>query len=387
MRYHKGQYLILNILLLFCSLVVSSCDTPSIPYLAANEELKLSQNDPSCSVLGWIPYWDQQLALDSFHKNVNIINYVSLFWYNITRDGKIKKYRDADEDRQIISFAHKHGVKVFALVANLPDKEKDMSDWDFKRIAKIITSEQNRRAHISDLIKLTHKFDFDGINIDYESLPAKYRQDFTKFIQELGNALHKNNKLLAVALHPKTSENNPKEDNGSHAQDWDQLYAYVDQLHLMTYGEHTVGSDPGPIASLQWVEGVVRYAVKKRDIPPNKLYLGIPLYAEGWQELGENDDTAYRSLDIDLTFIDVQRLISKYQADEIWSNKYTSPNIIYHPDSNTRRVIWYENNRSITAKLALGNKYGVCNAAFWRLGGEDPDIWKTLCKSRSKKCE
>jgi hypothetical protein len=38
-------------------------------------------------------------------------------------------------------------------------------------------------------------------------------------IDELGRALHANGKLLGVSLSPKTSENNPAEENGSHAQD------------------------------------------------------------------------------------------------------------------------------------------------------------------------
>lgn len=330
----------------------------------------------SCSVLGWVPYWDQERAVASFRKHVGTIDYLSLFWYNLDPDGNVQKYKDAQIDHDIIDFAHDNGVKVFVLVANLPDDQREGDhDWDPDRVGAVIGSEEERQAHVSALLALAEKLKVDGINIDYEALPEKYRADFSTFIRELSEALHANDKLLAVALHPKTSETNPAEDNGSHAQDWNELAKYADQLHLMTYGEHNSGTHPGPIASPDWVEPVVRYARDVHELPAEKLFLGIPLYAEAWEPLKSG---GYRAARVDLTYSDIERVRKKYVGGTLNSDRYDTPSFIFKTSGGRKRIVWFENRASVQRKLAVGREFGVCNFAFWRLGGEDPRIWDSV---------
>ena len=363
-----------QLFILFCGCILMSCGSYSYSgQTNVNNDKLISKQ--TCSIAVGIPYWDQNKAIESFRNNVDLIGYISVFWYNLGPEGKIRKYKFAKEDRNLINFAHKRNVKVFGLIANLPDDEQEGSglDWDSKRVAKIISVKARRGKHIAELVKLTKRMNFDGIHIDYEALSGKYRKEFSLFIKELGHALHAAHKLLAVAIHPKTSEFNPREDNGSGAQDWDVLHRYADQLHLMTYNQHTGSDKPGPAAAPRWAEKIIRYAVNKRKIPRDKLYMGIPLYAEAWEQRSSG---RYRWLKVDLTFTDVKRLMNKYKASEIWDNKQASPYITFQDKKGRRRVIWFENNHSLEKKLTLGEKYGICNIALWRLGDEDPGIWQ-----------
>lgn len=330
----------------------------------------------SCAVLGWVPYWDQKQAIASFSRHIDAIDYISLFWYSLDREGNIEPYQDAEIDRDLITLAHDNGVKVFALVANLPDDQREGDhDWDPDRVGLVIRKEERRRAHIAALVELTEELDVDGINIDYEALPEKYRGRFSTFIRELSEALHAEHKLLAIALHPKTSETNPAEDNGSHAQDWEELAKYADQLHLMTYGEHNSDTRPGPIASPDWVEPVVRYAREVREVPAAKLFLGIPLYAEAWEPVGSGD---YRAARVDLTYKDIQRVRRQYVEGRLNSDRYDTPSFTFETESGRKRIVWFENQASVERKLTVGKEFGLCNFALWRLGGEDSKVWASV---------
>lgn len=333
--------------------------------------------DPPCSVLAHAPYWAQEPAAASFEKHIGVVDYLSVFWYNLGPDGEIRKYLLADEDRELIERAHQHGAKVLALVANLPDDERgdDRGTWDPERVGRVIRSSAARAAHIEELLALTRRMDFDGVYIDYEALPATDREAFTLFIRDLGEALHAENKILAVAIHPKTSENNPLEDNGSAAQDWEALHPYADQLHFMTYSEHTAATYPGPVASARWVERVLRYAIETRQIPPAKIYMGVPLYAEEWYQTISG---RYRNLDEDIMFEDAQRRKQQHHGTERWSTEHASPYIVYRDQEARQHVIWFENKRSIAEKLAIAHELGICNLSLWRLGGEDPRIWELM---------
>jgi spore germination protein YaaH len=351
--------------------------TPSTESVATHSEvaepapLKLPRE--LVQVLGWIPYWDQEIAVSTFKENVDIFDFISLFWYRIDSEGELVAYRTAKIDRSIIEFAREHDVKVFVLVANLPDYPEG-GDWDYKRVDRVISTAEARTYHVNELVALVEELDVDGINIDYEALRKYQRDNFTKFIEELSVALHADGKLLGVALHPKTSENNPAESNGSEAQDWSALYPFVDQMQLMTYGEHYLKSHPGPIASINWIDEVLNYAVGTVGIPLEKVFMGIPLYAQEWYQDTQN---SYIGIDQDVTHSKLAEIVSRYNISEKWDLEFKSPYITY-TKREKKHVVWFENSESFAGKLDLAQTYQIRNFAFWRLGGEDKQVWEIL---------
>ena len=324
--------------------------------------------DNNFQALGWIPYWNQESAFSSFQSNVDLFNYLGLFWYVLRSDGTVQKYPSAFEDQNIINFAHSRGVKVLAVVANLP-AEDEGGDWDNTRVEKVISSSSARKKHITDLVNLTTTKNLDGINIDYEALRSYQKSDFTLFIKELSFALHAKGKILGVSLHPKVGENNPEYSNGSEAQDWKSLSKYADQLYIMAYDEHWSTSPPGPLASLPWVNEVLSYA--KTQIPRQKLFAGTTLDAYDWGRSPKAKG---------LTFTQVQSLIKKYNPKIVWDAN-AKTNYFSYRDGSINHTVWYENNRSVSEKISLFNDIGIENIAFWPLGDEDPLIWTELRSS------
>jgi spore germination protein YaaH len=323
-------------------------------------------------VLGWVPYWDQKRAKQSFKQNSDVITQLSMFWYHLDRRGRVRRYTEAREDFAFVRDAQAKGVKVLAIVANLTDEE-GVEEWDRDRVTRTIGEETRRRKHVADLVALARDKEFDGINIDYEALSPEDREPFTAFIHELGTALRAEGKQLAVALHPKSSD--PKDDAaGSAAQDWQALARDADQLHLMTYGEHTTDGAAGPIASKGWVSRVLDHATKVLAVDPGRLWFGIPLYAESWQNSCEDGCE-----DEDLTFTDAAEIEaskgSTTHRDEMAAASYIK--------DRRGRTIWFEDAWSVGQKIELARQRGICRFAFWRLGGEDPEVWSLLRGSQT----
>lgn len=360
--------------LLVMTLMACSC-TKQAPASAA-------EAPDGCSVVGSIPYWAQQDAFDSFLAHREHVDHLSLFWYHLDPSGVVRPYRRTREQADLVKQARARGIKVLGLVASLPDDEREGTGltWDPHRVRKALHSQSRRTDHVAELLALARRMQFDGILIDYEALPPSQRSDFSAFIAELASALRADGRVLAVAIHPKTSEDDPQESNGSEAQDWDSLARDADQLHFMTYSQHT-GTTPGPVASLDWVERVLRYAVDDRGLPRGKVFVGLPLYAEQWSQ---PQPGTYRGLDVDLTFRDVHDRRKRFDGSEHWSDEHRSPYLTYRDQQNTPHVVWFENERSSREKLALADSLGLCNFALWRLGGEDPGFWHALRDLRIK---
>ncbi|MDO8510010.1 MAG: glycosyl hydrolase family 18 protein [bacterium] len=322
------------------------------------------------SVFASIPYWDQDRAFESLRRNSRSIDFVSVFWYHLDPEGNIATYADAKEDSTILNFAKANGQKVLALVANLPDKQGE--SWDSDIVAQVIEGEEARSDHIDALVALADEKGFDGINIDYEFLEPELRGDFSLFIRDLGEALHSRGKLLGVAIHPKTGENNSTENNGSWAQDWVAIHPYVDHLYFMTYGENSLEDGPGPVATGQWIREVVAYA-QEVGVPNEKIFAGLGLYGQEWHEKGD----AYEGVNADWTYADIVKIVNKNEGDFSRSMQSMVP-IYEYGEEGDRHVIWFEDSESLAKKLHLISKLGVQGVALWRLGGEDSKLWEEL---------
>jgi len=323
-------------------------------------------------ITSWIPYWDQTRAVAAFRGQVDLFDMISVFWHRIDAEGELTTYEVAQIDESIIEFAHDNDVAIMATVANLPDYDEG-GTWDPERVDKVIATPEARQAHIRELMDLVENYGFDGVDIDYEALRRDQREDFSVFIRELGQALHEQGKLLGVAIHPKTGEFKPEEDNGSHAQDWQAIHPYVDQMYFMTYDEHNEDTPPGPIASPAWIEEVLDYAITTQNVPEDKVFLGIPLYGYCWTENPMGEVTRSRGLEYDEIEIRQDRL----ELDSQFDPDHLAPVMMYTRHGR-QHTVWYENAESVGLKLETAARYGLGGVGFWRIGREDKRLWQEI---------
>lgn len=325
-------------------------------------------------VIGWIPYWDQQNAAESFYRNPQSFDYISVFWYRLDTSGNIKTYQSAVEDERILTTARDNNVKVLAIIANLPDGALENGSWDPNRVNRVISSKAAREQHIAAILNLVREKNFDGIDIDYEALRENQRENFSLFVEELSDALHKEGKILGVAIHPKTGENIPEEANGSQAQDLEKIAKAADQLYFMTYLENGTFSEAGPPGSIPWMRRVMEYAVNTVGIPREKAYLGIGLMGVEWNK---NEDGSTSGNREDVTFNEIQEIVNQNDITIQWDSDSQTP-FFESPGKNGSSVIWFENKESVAKRIDLANELGIGGIALWRLGGEDPQILPQL---------
>lgn len=361
----------------FFTTLVVSCLLSFCGVAVAHDDQKLDDSQDNDRIaLAWIPYWDQKSAFQSYEDNHNTLTHVSFFWYYLTEEGNIERYRYAKVNSDLVAKVQSNGDKAYAIIANLPDLDPDHPDGDWNRewVRRVIVNDANRRRHIEDLVSLAIDGHFDGINIDYENLRRSDRHSFSRFISELASALHDVDKELAVALHPKSAEYKSSEDNGSHAQDWKSLSLHADQLHIMGYGEHYVTSKPGPLASVAWLANILAY-LNKLDLDKDKFVLGVPLYAQLWKL---SHSKKPKGIDMDTNYREIQRQKDKYGGVEEFLPDVLSNRMRFASSPGKEYVAYFENALSLAGKLALARQWGIYNVAFWRIGGEDPNIWKEI---------
>ena len=277
------------------------------------------------------------------------------FSYNITAQGIVT----GNHDQNAANLAKLRSLSNYALIHNISG-----SNFDGELVHQVLSSSTRRAALVNNIYKLLKNHGYDGVNIDFENLRPSDRHLFNTFIRELAAKLKPAGLRLTISVPAKTADYASSAWVG--AFDYATLGGYADRIMLMTYDEHSIASGPGPVASIGWVERVLRYATSQ--IPADKIILGLAGYGYDWTGFGKARA---------LTYPQIMNLLKKHDVRASWDAASKSPYFTYF-SGGQRHTVWYENSASLTAKVDLVARWGIRGVALWRLGFEDQRLWQVV---------
>jgi spore germination protein YaaH len=246
--------------------------------------------------------------------------------------------------------------------------------FERETVTALLHDPEARRRAVSYMAYHAKRENLVGFQIDLENIDPHDQELFTAFVRRAAERMHRDGRLLSVALVPKFSDVFPDPTNPDHPTlgEWAAGYDYralgqaADFLTLMTYDHFNRSTPAGPIAGFEWVKKALAYAEAR--IPPEKLLLGIALYGREWTDVGEN--TSSRSLTTEA----VRELRGRWDAKTQWDEQWRSPWFQVQTGAATHTV-WYEDPRSWTEKLNLIRDDHLRGFAAWRLGFEGANFW------------
>jgi spore germination protein len=302
---------------------------------------------------------------ESVSKNAKLLDEIAFFWYSFDATGKVVP--SGKVDLKIKETAQKNGSKAYALVHNM--NLTGSVGFDANLAHHVLSNSAIRANLVTNLVNLTTKDGWDGISVDVEKSPPGDRDNFSAFVAELGKALKAKDKVLNISI-PAKFVDYPS-DLWSGAYDYAAIGKAADQIILMTYDEHGLGTTQGPIASEGWVDRVIKFAVGK--IPKEKIVMGLPVYSFDW---GTNKSTMPDYLSYAQT---VER--AKKHGVEIQTDPNAKVPQFSYTANGVRHEVYFENIASLRAKMDDALKHKLHGVAIWRLGMEDPEIWDQLIKT------
>lgn len=307
----------------------------------------------SREVLGYHVNWlnPNASSFDALKTNYNQLDYIAPFWYTINPDGGVEE-RYGGHQYEVDSFARTQGIEILPLINN--NQQNNM----------ILVDPTTRTRAVDNIINLVEKYNYDGVNIDFESIPPWTRNGYTSFIQELSKKLRERDKKITVAVFPKIDVS--LELQG--AYDYAALEPYIDRMVIMTYDKHWSTGPAGPIAPINWVEENIKYTLEY--IPAEKLLLGIANYGYDWNA----------SLGKDISAKEAQIIARENGAEIKWDNKSQSPYFYYQDSNNIKHEVWFESSAATAFKIQLVNKYNLQGIAIWRLGNGTAEFWNKIKK-------
>lgn len=376
LTFMMSSVLILGLTLTGCSNVPSPVPPPTPEKTSQNTQLPEAEaGDTRNSVLGsekrvvmgfyTDPEGPTPGSKESMIKNAKLLDEVAFFWYSFDATGKIVP--TGKVDLKIKETAQKNGSKAYALVHNM--NLTGTVGFDANLAHRVLSNPANRANLVANMVNLTTKDGWDGISVDIEKTPPGDRNNFSAFVAELSKALKAKDKVLNISI-PAKFVDYPS-DLWSGAYDYTAIGKSADQIILMTYDEHGLGTTQGPIASQGWVDRVINFTVGK--IPKDKIVLGLPVYSFDW---GSN-----KPLMPDyLSYIQTVDRAKKHGVEILTDPSAKVPQFIYTANG-TRHEVFFENVGSLRIKMDYALKQKLHGVAIWRLGMEDPAIWDQLIKT------
>ncbi len=355
----------------------------------------------------WIPFWTAQAGEQEVALNLNSLNEVSPFSYEIVDGGAIK------DDLKIgsglwngwFSAVRSDNVKIIPTIA-----------WfDAGGIYNLLSVARTRQAEEDKIAALVKSENFDGIDIDFEGMSPATRPYYSLFIEGLAMRLHPAGKKLTCTVVPRTPPSSlytvvPA--NIVYPENYPLLNKYCDEVRLMAYDQGTVdlklnaskvnGTLYAPVADPAWVKKIIQYALQY--ISPKKIMLGIPTYGYEYEVSWANNVTTYQrvrawdyfgamdradSLGIapvrdnagelsftfaSTTYIKEPPILTSYVSS-------TEPAVLktVNPNATTTFFVSFPDATSEMQKVALAKQYGLRGVMFFKADGQmDPAIWNLL---------
>ena len=334
--------------------IKSNCLSKSTVEREATEEQK---NDKKISLV-WETFEYSAPKVDSstVYDGVNVVSPTFLYM-----DGENVKDKMDDNGRNYVKWAKSKNYEVWAVITNnnySEEKEAAFSTW--------INSYEKRKNVINQIVQSAKKYDFDGINIDFENIKLKDKDSLSRFIIELKPALKKEGISLSVDVtEPDGSE------NWSLCFDRKVIGDVSDYIVFMAYDQFGRGSSKaGPTAACYWVERNINKFIQQEEVKPEKIILGIPFYTILWKEkdgVASGTSILQKSINNNIPS----------NVEKTWLEDSKQDYVEYEKGGYTYKM-WIEDTKATSNKLDYIDQYNLAGAGFWAKGYEDKSVWSIV---------
>ena len=276
------------------------------------------------------------------------LTFLSPFSYSLTPDGELV----APPDERLIERAKESAVMPLMVVTNISE-----GTFSTEVLSQILASEDARERLISSIMTELENKDYYGVNLDIEYISPDDKDAYNDFLRELSERLHNENYILITSVAPKYSADQQGILYESH--DYKVQGEVADYVIIMTYEWGFTYSSPMSVQPIEEVRKVLEYAIT--EIPSEKIIMGMPNYGYNWN-LPYTRGTAATSIGLSAAL----DTAIKHNSEILYDEKTQTP-YYYYTENGMGHVVWFDDAKSIDAKLRLVDEFNLAGASYWTI--------------------
>lgn len=319
-------------------------DRSANPVIHPKTAAKLRAGQPL--VFGYYVNWDPA-SMVSLRLNLSHLTHLVPEWFTLSN---AKGDLTDDSDLTVIRIAADAHLPILALVTNF------RGGWQSGDLHNVLNNAGARENLIDNIASNLAEHKFAGVNIDFEQLQRRDRERLVEFMKELRAKLAPGGYVL--------TESAP---TGDPAYDLKQLASVCDYIVPMLYDEHYQSGSPGPVASEEWFENELDKL--GGVVPPEKTVIGFGNYGYDWV-IGSRGGT-------EVTFSQAISAAEASHSGVVWDRDTENPALRFTVNGQ-QHELWFLDSVTALNQAEAVRDGGFRGMALWRLGSEDPGLWKVL---------
>ncbi|MDP9169569.1 MAG: glycosyltransferase, partial [Acidobacteriota bacterium] len=297
-------------------------------------------------VWGFFVNWDPA-SIVSLRLHLSHLTHLLPEWLTL-QNGK----GDIDDqtDQTVLAITREANLPIIAMLTNYRD------GWQPGDVRSVLGNAGRRSDLIENIRSNLAEHHFAGINIDFEDLRTRDREPLVTFMRELAAVLHRGGYIV--------SQDVPPDDD---AYDIKRLAEVNDYLVPMVYDEHYQSGEPGPVASEAYFETQLDHLASLA--PPSKIIVGFGNYGYDWTIGSEGG--------VEVTYDDVMSAASATHSAIQWDAAAENP-VLRYTAGGKQHEAWFLDAVTALNQVIAASDSDFRGVGLWRLGGEDPGLWKVL---------
>lgn len=282
------------------------------------------------------------------------MNYLMPFTYGFTLEGELI----APDDESMLRRARVYGTRSVLHLSTLDENQM----FSTKNATYILNNPELWETLYDNLLATIQSKGYYALDVDFEFLGKENAPKYVEFIAFLRNKLNPLGYGVIVALAPKVSDDQPGILYEGH--DYKALGEAANAVLVMTYEWGYTYGPPLAVSPIPNMRRVLDYAVTR--IEPSKIFLGISNY-------GYDFPLPYVRGESRADSVSTRQAINiaVSTGSEILYDETAMAPYFYYTQDGKPRVVWFEDARSIQAKLELLPVYGLKGALYWNLNREN----------------
>lgn len=314
---------------------------------------------------------NEEESIQSFKANIQFIDIVGPQVYKVDSNGVFT----GSVDPRMLSLAKQHKVKVMPLLIN--------AGFDQPAFHALLKNSRAQDRAVQTMLALCRENRFYGIQFDFENILVTDKDALTAFYRKAAKVLHDNGFAISIAVVPRINDDpGPTSYHQWIYKYWRGVYDYKaladvsDFISFMTYDQHTNLTPPGPVAGMPWMIQCIEFVL--RSVPAEKISIGFPFYSTHWYPYAKNDQEQH-TWGKQWSYLEARAIADRHRAEIRWDDREKVHYTTFCNEALNEHI-YFEDARSLQAKLELLKKYKFRGFSIWRLGNEDPEVWKILSK-------
>jgi Predicted glycosyl hydrolase len=282
------------------------------------------------------------------------LTYLSCYSYGYTMSGDLVPLND----EEMINDAFHNGVAPLMVLTPFNEHE----EYSYDHVQMVFNDPRFRDRLINNVVQTVAEKKYYGLVFNFGYIADEDRNEFVITVSKTTARLNRMGALVIVSLTPGVS------DAGI---DYESLGRAANLLELKPFYWEKAAEPPSAIAPIDKVKEMLAYIIAMTD--PRSILLGIANYGFDWRIPYRSGTTAEM-----ISNAEAEERASRVGAAVQYDDVLQTPYYYYTNMTGSNHMVWFEDMRSMRAKLELVGEFGLAGISIWTVMSPSPMLTQAL---------